>query len=97
MAIANFMEDENFKPTLLATSFEECSKDKEQTNKGLGLSVFFVMVIFAVVWNVQFLFWVSYQCFLALTYMHITWSFLISPGNPVWIKKLLRQGSGVPA
>ena len=64
---------------------------------GFGLSVFFVTVIFAVVWNVQFLFFVSYQCFLALTYMHITWSFLISPGNPVWIKKLLRQGSGVPA
>jgi len=36
VAIATFMEDENFKATLLATSFEEWSKDKEQPNKGLG-------------------------------------------------------------
>ena len=36
VAIATFMEVENFKATLLATSFEEWSKDKEQPNKGLG-------------------------------------------------------------
>ena len=64
---------------------------------GVGISVFLVMVLFAAVWNVQFLLGVSYQCFLALTYMHITWSFIISPGNPVWIKRLFGQGSRVPA
>ena len=36
VAIADFMENENFKPTLLAKSFEDWSKDKEQPNKGLG-------------------------------------------------------------
>ena len=36
VANATFMEVENFKATLLATSFEEWSKDKEQPNKGLG-------------------------------------------------------------
>ena len=36
VAIADFMENENFKLTLLATSFEDCSKDKEQPNQALG-------------------------------------------------------------
>jgi hypothetical protein len=64
---------------------------------GLGLSVFLGSVIFAAVWIIPSLFWVSFQCFLALTYMHITWSFLISPGNPGWIKKLFGQGREVTA
>ena len=61
---------------------------------GLGLLFFLALAIIAINWNKPSAIHIPAQCFLALTYLHITWSFFISPANPDWIKRIVGQGAG---
>ena len=60
---------------------------------GLGLLLFLILAVVAIEWNKPSALYIPMQCFLALTYLHITWSFLISPANPEWIKRIVGQGA----
>jgi len=60
---------------------------------GLGLLLFLILAVVAIKWSKPSALYIPIQCFLALTYLHITWSFLISPANPVWIKRIVGQGA----
>ncbi len=60
---------------------------------GLGLLFFLMLAVVAIKWNKPSVIYIPTQCFLALTYLHITWSFLISPANPEWIKRIVGPGA----